>query len=78
MRPRVKRPLTSHKDCKDEQAAYDMIDAWIAPESGAWLIDNYGYGSTNSKAYDLVAADRPRLSMARRPAAKRRRRRGPF
>ncbi len=47
-----------HKDCKDEQAAYDMIDAWIAPESGAWLIEYYGYGSTNAKAYDLVAAER--------------------
>ena len=35
-----------------------MIDAWIAPQSGAWLVDNYGYGSTNSKAYDLVAAER--------------------
>jgi len=26
----------------DEQAAYDLIDAMLAPESGVWLIDNYG------------------------------------
>ncbi len=43
-----------HKDIENEQAAYDMIDSWISPESGAWLVDNYGYGSSNSKAYDLV------------------------
>ena len=47
-----------HKDVKDEQAAYDYIDAWIAPESGAWLIDNYGYASSNLKAYGLVAPER--------------------
>lgn len=42
----------------DEQAAYDLIDAMLAPESGAWLIDNYGYGHSNSKAFDLVAPER--------------------
>lgn len=47
-----------HRDVKNEQAAYDMIDAWIAPESGAWLIENYGYGSSNSKAYERVAPQR--------------------
>ena len=47
-----------HKDVEDEQAAYDYIDAWIAPESGAWLIDNYGYASSNLKAYGLVASER--------------------
>ena len=42
----------------DEQAAYDLIDAMLAPESGAWLIDNYGYGCSNRKAFDLVSPDR--------------------
>lgn len=41
-----------HKNVKNEQAAYDLIDAWSAPESGAWLMENYGYGSTNLKAYE--------------------------
>lgn len=50
--------LVMHPKVKDEQAAYDFINAWIAPESGAWLIDNYGYGSANGKAYDLVAPER--------------------
>ncbi|MBC8270183.1 MAG: extracellular solute-binding protein [Rhodospirillaceae bacterium] len=47
-----------HKDCKNQEAAYDLIDAWTAPESGAWLINSYGYGSTNKKAYDLVDSNR--------------------
>ena len=47
-----------HKDCKNLDAAYDYIDSWISPESGAWMIDNYGYGSANLKAYDRVAPER--------------------
>lgn len=47
-----------HKNVENTDAAYDLIDAWTSPESGAWLIDNYGYGSTNTKAYDHVSADR--------------------
>jgi spermidine/putrescine transport system substrate-binding protein len=50
--------FTMHKDATAYDEVYDLVDAWTAPESGAWLIDNYGYGSTNSKAYDLVAKDR--------------------
>jgi spermidine/putrescine transport system substrate-binding protein len=45
-----------HKDVKDEQAAYDLIDAWTSAESGAWLMENYGYGSTNRAAYDVADA----------------------
>jgi spermidine/putrescine-binding protein len=47
-----------HKDAKDLDAVYAYIDAWTSPESGAWLIDNYGYGSANLKAYDLVSPER--------------------
>lgn len=46
--------FTMHKDVENEAAAYDLIDAWSAPESGAWLMENYGYGSTNKKAYELA------------------------
>jgi len=38
----------------NEQNAYDYIDAWLAPESGKWMIENYGYGHPNRKAFDLV------------------------
>ncbi len=44
--------FTMHKNVKNEQAAYDLIDAWSSAESGAWLMENYGYGSTNLKAYE--------------------------
>lgn len=47
-----------HKDAKNVDACYDLINAWTSPESGAWLIDNYGYGSTNAKAYEIVPAER--------------------
>jgi len=47
-----------HKDASDLQKVYDYIDAWVSPESGAWLIDNYGYGSANLKAYDLLSQER--------------------
>jgi spermidine/putrescine transport system substrate-binding protein len=46
--------FTMHKNVKNEEAAYDLIDAWRAPESGAWLMENYGYGSTNKQAYELA------------------------
>jgi spermidine/putrescine transport system substrate-binding protein len=38
----------------NEQNAYDFVDAWLAPETGKWMIENYGYGHTNRKAFDLV------------------------
>jgi spermidine/putrescine transport system substrate-binding protein len=42
----------------DEQAAYDFIDAALAPESGRYLIDEFGYGHSNRKAFDLVTKER--------------------
>ena len=48
--------FTMHKKVKNEVAAYDLIDAWSSAESGAWLMENYGYGSTNSKAYEIADA----------------------
>lgn len=47
-----------HKNCKNDQAAYDLIDAWTSPQSGAWLMENYGYGSTNKEAYAVANADK--------------------
>jgi len=50
-----------HKDATDLDAVYTYIDAWTSPESGAWLIENYGYGSSNLAAYDLVSAEQRNL-----------------
>lgn len=47
-----------HKNCKNVDAAYDLIDAWTSPKSGAWLMENYGYGSTNKEAYKVASQDK--------------------
>ena len=38
----------------DDQMAYDFINAWLAPETGKFLIESYGYGHGNAKSFDLV------------------------
>lgn len=38
----------------DEQAAYDLIDAMLAPESGKYLIEAYGTGHANAKSFDIA------------------------
>ena len=38
----------------DEQMAYGFINAWLAPETGKFLIEAYGYGHGNIKSFDLV------------------------
>ena len=38
----------------DDSLVYDFIDAWLAPESGKFLIEAYGYGHGNQKSFDLV------------------------
>ena len=42
----------------DEQLTYDFIDAFLAPESGAHLIEAFGYGHSNRKAFDMVKPER--------------------
>ena len=37
--------------------AYDIINAMLAPETGQYLITQWGYGHSNMKAYDLVTDD---------------------
>jgi spermidine/putrescine transport system substrate-binding protein len=34
--------------------AYDLMNAMSSPEAGKWLIETYGYGHSNRKAFDLV------------------------
>lgn len=37
----------------DTQKAYDFVDAWLAPESGKWMMENYGYGHSNLTAFEI-------------------------
>jgi spermidine/putrescine-binding protein len=39
----------------DEAAAYDFLDAWLSPETGRFMIEEYGYGHSSAKAF--AAAD---------------------
>lgn len=41
-----------------EDLAYEFINAYMAPEVGKFLIESYGYGSGNEKAYELVKPER--------------------
>lgn len=41
-----------------DDLAYEFINAYMSPEVGAFLINSYGYGSGNAKAYASVTEDR--------------------
>lgn len=47
--------LTS--DAPHYDKAHDLLDAMIAPEVGQFIIEDYGYGHCNAKAFDLVSND---------------------
>ncbi len=46
--------LVLAKGAPNPDAAYDLIDAMIAPDAGKWLIEMQGYGHSNRKAFELV------------------------
>ena len=41
----------------DEAARYDFMNAMLDPETGQWLISNYGYGHSNQAAFELAGAE---------------------
>jgi len=40
-----------------EQNAYDYVDAWLSSETGKFMIEQYDYGHTNRKSFDLVSPE---------------------
>ncbi len=48
----------TNKGSADEAMVYDFTDAFLAPESGAYLINEYGYGHSNQKAFAMVSQER--------------------
>jgi len=42
----------------EEQRAYDYIDAWLSPETGEFMLAEYGYGHSNRKSFDRVSPER--------------------
>jgi spermidine/putrescine transport system substrate-binding protein len=41
------------KDAPNLDRAYDIIDSLLSIESGKFMIESYGYGHSNRRAYDL-------------------------
>lgn len=57
-----------HAEATHVDKAHDVINSLISPESGRFLIDDYGYGHSNVKAFDLVSEPRlEELGLSRNP-----------
>lgn len=57
-----------HKDAPNLDLAHDVVDSLIAPDTGQYIIDSYGYGHCNRKAFDLVSQERlDELGLTRNP-----------
>ena len=41
-----------------DERVYDFLDAMMSPETGAYVVSEYGYGHGNAKAFDLVPKER--------------------
>jgi len=41
-----------HKDAPNLDRAYDVIDSLLSVESGKFMINDYGYGHSNTKSFD--------------------------
>lgn len=49
--------LVLTKNATEIDAAYDLIDAILAPEAGKWIIESWGYGHSNHKSFDIIDID---------------------
>lgn len=38
----------------DEALQYEFVDAWLSPEAGKFLIEQYGYGHGSRKAFEIA------------------------
>src|SRR5215470_9737554 len=46
--------LVMHKKAPHEDLAYDFVNAFTSPEAGVQLLDAFGTGHVNRKAFDMV------------------------
>lgn len=44
--------LMVHKDAPNLDSAYDVIDSLLSVESGKFMINDYGYGHSNTKSFE--------------------------
>jgi spermidine/putrescine transport system substrate-binding protein len=47
----------SAKSAADDAKVYDFIDSMISPESGKYMIEEYGYGHSNAKSFGLASPE---------------------
>jgi spermidine/putrescine-binding protein len=47
----------SGKSAADDAKVYEFIDSMISPESGKYMIEQYGYGHSNSESFKLASPD---------------------
>lgn len=45
------------KDAPHPDKAYDLIDALIDPQTGVFMIKEFGYGHSNAKAYEMAGPE---------------------
>ena len=58
-----------HKDAPNPERAHDIIDSLISVETGRYIIDEFGYGHSNAKAFDEVDEERlAELGLSRTPS----------
>jgi len=58
-----------HKDAPHPDKAHDVIDSLLSVETGVFLIDDYGYGHSNKKAFDQIPDARlAELGLTRNPS----------
>jgi len=46
--------LVMHKDAPHEDLAYDFVNSFTSPEAGVQMLDAFGTGHVNKKAFDMV------------------------
>jgi spermidine/putrescine transport system substrate-binding protein len=58
-----------HKDAPNPERAHDIINSLISVETGRYIIDEFGYGHSNAKAFDEVGDERlAELGLSRNPS----------
>lgn len=58
------------REAPNVDKAYDLIDAMLAPESGAFMISDYGTGHSNRVSFELVSDEKlAELQLPRDPTA---------
>jgi len=54
----VRNPANDTQGAEMVALAYEVIDNMISPEAGAWEIENYGYGHSNTEAFKIVGPEK--------------------